>query len=117
MFLRNHVIKHDVHHYPMYIDGSFATNKERPNDIDIIIDFESSGADDFVISLLLLLNKQDIMEELSIDFTPSYGGQDMAKGKSMLDYFQKPRPELIANKGLSPAHKKGLIRIDHDHAI
>ena len=92
---------------PVYADGSFVTDKEHPNDIDVVLDLRD--ADDAKQSQGLEFWSEHqvcIKCRYHVDFwinLPDRG--DFA------DYFQYIRTETARFKGLDHRHRKGILRI------
>jgi hypothetical protein len=93
------------------IDGSFVTNKEEPNDVDIVVEFPDYGRlRDLSMSMPNLFMRQIVKDTLPIDLLPSFNFP-LSNMEDMRDFFQKLRPAEAIERGLPVGAKKGILRI------
>ena len=92
---------------PIYFDGSFVTDKELPDDIDMFLEFNSSSNARKFEGLIFLKEHQNrIMENFRVHFWVSFpGANDFCR------FFQYVGIKTANTKGLNPKHKKGILRI------
>ena len=91
---------------PVYVDGSFVTNKERPGDVDVALDLRLVSEDDALIRAFPLLQRQrEFMEHYSVHFWVS-----ISEKNDFTAFFQYAGPKLV-HKGLTDKHTKGILRL------
>ena len=92
---------------PVYADGSFVTDKEHPNDIDVVLDLRD--ADDAKQSQGL-----EFWSEYQISIKCRYHVDfwiNLPDRNDFAAFFQYIRPETAQFKGLDHRHRKGILRI------
>ena len=91
---------------PVYVDGSFVTDKEIPNDVDVTLDLSRTSEESTrVRGVLLMLRQRHLMERYSVHFWVSLSGYN-----DFTAFFKYAGPEL-AYRGLTNKHKKGILRL------
>lgn len=76
----------------IYIDGSFVTSKQKPNDFDAC--YESAGVDDKLLDPVLLdfsERRAKMKRRFGGELFPAKAVADWEKGRSFLDYFQRDK--------------------------
>jgi hypothetical protein len=91
----------------LFIDGSFVTDKEEPNDIDMLLELPPASLQMLGhIKNHAVFNKSQVFQRFQIDVFP------MAPGfVDLLDWFQGLRVEEAKARGLKPNHKKGILKM------
>ena len=93
---------------PIYINGSFVTDKEDPDDIDIALDLRDASDGRKWKGLEFMINHQfRLLNEYRIHFLinlPSIENDFSA-------FFQYIGVKTARFKGLNPKHLKGILRI------
>lgn len=91
----------------LYVDGSFATNKPVPGDVDVVALFHSSDFLTFAMSphATRLSDRKAIKDKYRVDLLL---GPDKV---SMVSFFQGLRPERALELGVPAAHRKGILRV------
>jgi len=90
------------------VDGSFVTDKELPNDVDVVVDV--SGCDDAGKSSwfdMFRANHQQIHSDHHVDFYPVVVGQ----GNDFSAFFQYVRAKDALDRGIDPSVRKGILRM------
>ena len=106
-----HCIRNEIRplfNEPIYINGSFVTDKEHPDDIDIILELRNTSDARKWQGLEFMKNHQSrLLREYQIDFwinLPSLGNDFAA-------FFQYIGVKTARFKGLNPKHFKGILRL------
>ena len=76
----------------LYIDGSFVTSKQKPNDFDAC--WEPVGVDDKLLDPVLLdfsQRRARMKEKFGGELFPADAVADWEKGRRFLDYFQRDK--------------------------
>jgi hypothetical protein len=93
------------------IDGSFVTNKEEPNDVDIVVEFSDYGRlRDLSMSIPDLFMRQIVREKFGIDLLPFFH-YPLSDKNDIREFFQLLRPQEAIDRGVSAGTKKGILRI------
>lgn len=92
---------------PVYVDGSFVTNVDSPNDIDVVIDMTQASREERQQGLRFWhLNRKRLMVRYRVDFWLNVlGGQDM------IVFFQGLKARTARFADLREDHRKGILRI------
>lgn len=93
--------------YPIFFDGSFVTDKELPDDTDVVLDL-SGAPDDRKWHALIFMqqNQARIMEAYRVHFWINLpGANDLAA------FFQYVGVKTASAKGLNPLHLKGILKV------
>ena len=94
---------------PIYVNGSFVTDKEHPEDIDVVLDLKSSPDNKQSEGLVFMTNHHyRLLSEYQVHFWINFaipGAPDFSR------YFQYIRAKTARFKGLNPKHLKGILRI------
>jgi hypothetical protein len=96
----------------IYLDGSYMTSKEKPQDIDVIVELPSPQdfqaiSDDPRSSRLF--KKKEMKRRFRTDPWPHYPG--IPPESRILDLFQRLRHSTAHDLGLPPTHRKGIIKV------
>ena len=93
--------------YPLFINGSFVTAEEKPNDVDVALDLRHASIDDQARGLKFKdFNGKRLMADFDVDFLINLPGrQDFSL------FFQGMRAKTARFLGLDPSHRKGVLRI------
>ena len=92
---------------PVYVDGSFVTNVESPNDIDVVIDMAQASPEEQRRGLRFWhLHKKRLMMDYRVDFW-----LNMLGGQDMIVFFQGLKAQTARFADLREDHRKGILRI------
>lgn len=93
--------------YPIYFDGSFVTDKELPDDTDVVLDL-SNATDEHKWKALMFMktNQQRIMEAYRVHFWINFPGNN-----DFSAFFQYVGVKTASAKGLDPLHLKGILKV------
>ena len=92
---------------PIYFDGSFVTNKDNPEDTDVVLDLQNSNAIEMFNGLIFMRDHQDrLKQEYNVHFWVNLPGNS-----DFCEFFQYVGVKTAKVKGLDPKHKKGILRI------
>ena len=93
---------------PIYINGSFVTDKEHPDDIDIVLDLRDTHDGRKWQGLEFMRNHQcRLLREYQIHFWINLP----PSGKDFSAFFQYIGVKTARFKGLNPKHLKGILRV------
>lgn len=107
-FLRTEII--DVFDFPVYADGSFVTDKERPEDIDVVLELLDAGdAQKWRGFAFMQEHQVRVRQEYGVDFWVNLPG-----GNNFATFFQYAGHKTAKFKGLDHKQAKGILRI-HEH--
>lgn len=92
---------------PVYFDGSFVTDKELPDDIDVVLEMTYATLPEQFDSLLFMNgHQQRLMDHYRVHFWVNFpGANDFAQ------FFQYVGVKTAKFKGLLPNDLKGILRI------
>lgn len=93
--------------YPIYIGGSFTTDKPDPPDLDVVLDL--TLADDyhqFLAAGMFRRERSQIKTDYRVDFCPNLPGNN-----DFSSYFQYVGEKTATIKGLKATDRKGVLRI------
>lgn len=94
--------------YPIYFDGSFVTDKELPDDTDVVLDLLLASDEHKWRALTFMhSHQQRIMDEYRVHFwinLPSPSNDFAA-------FFQYVGVKTASAKGLNPHHLKGILKV------
>jgi hypothetical protein len=88
----------------VYVDGSFTTDKVVPGDIDVVLPVDGPRT----IRLLGHPDRADVLDRAAI---VSKYGIDVLLAPSMVEFFQKLRPEEAILRKMAPATRRGILRV------
>ena len=92
---------------PIYFDGSFVTDKEQPNDIDMALDLTASPDEQRLAGVDFMVGHQErLMADYSVHFFV-----DLPGGNRFQDYFCYVGSKTASAKGLQSEDTKGVLRI------
>lgn len=94
---------------PIYINGSFVTDKDHPEDVDVALELEGVSDKKKLEALVYMNNHQN---RLLIEYQVHFWINLALPGVSDFSmYFQYIRAKTARLKGLNPRHLKGILRI------
>ena len=97
----------NVFDHPVYADGSFVTDKEHPNDIDVVLDIRDADDAQQSLGLEFWSERQAcIRNRYHVDFWINLQDKN-----DFAAFFQYIRTETAKFKGLDHRHRKGILRI------
>lgn len=92
---------------PVYADGSFVTDKERPNDIDVVVELRGGTDGDKMRGLMFMHDHQErILDQYGVHFWINFPG-----ASDFIAFFQYAGHKTAKFKGLDGRHAKGILRI------
>lgn len=92
---------------PFFFDGSFVTDKETPEDTDVVLDLCNAPDARKWQGFEYMRNHQSrIMTDYSVHFWVNLPGNN-----DFSSFFQYVGVKTAYMKGLQPSHKKGILRI------
>lgn len=95
--------------HPILVDGSFVTDKDEPEDIDIVLDLKEASDEQKWQGLTFMNKKQrQFLHEYNIHFWINFhvpGFPDFST------FFQYIGTKTARIKSLDPKHMKGILRI------
>jgi hypothetical protein len=98
--------KHFPH--PILLDGSFVTDKELPDDTDVVLDLVHASDPDAWTGLgFWQMNQSRIWSQYRVHFWVNLKGPI-----DFIQYFQYLGPKSAMTKGLNPKHHKGILRVN-----
>ena len=93
---------------PVYVDGSFVTDKEVPEDVDVVLDMTRATDEGRLSALNFMVAEQDrLQQDYSVHFWINLPGQN-----DFSAFFQYLRVKTARHKGLDPSHRKGILRLE-----
>jgi hypothetical protein len=94
---------------PLLFDGSFVTDKELPEDIDVVLDLSNADVETQGNGLKFFLrNKDRLKAQYRVHFLINLPG---ITGWDMSAFFQYIGVKTAKFKGLMPRHNKGILRL------
>ena len=91
----------------IYIDGSFVTDKDFPDDVDVVLDGTASPRPQLWKAVgMMQLSQVAIKAKFGVDFWVNIPG-----GNSFTTFFQYVGTKTAAMKRLQPNHSKGIVLI------
>ena len=92
---------------PVYVDGSFVTDAESPNDIDVVINVNQASPEERQQGAKFWhFHKKRLMERYRVDFWLNVPGRE-----DMVGFFQGLKEQTARFKDLDEDHRKGIVRI------
>ena len=97
-----------IGNYPIYLAGSFFSEKYTPGDIDFVFDIRNCTDSSVVGSAFITLmgRHKEIKEKYEIDAYPNICGKN-----DFSQFFTYIRENEAVNKGLGPEVRRGIVRI------
>ena len=93
--------------YPIYFDGSFVTDKELPDDTDVVLDLTNAPDDRKWQALMFMQQHQErVMDNYCVHFWINLPGNN-----DFTSFFQYVGVKTARTKGLNPKHLKGILRV------
>ena len=92
---------------PVYVDGSFVTDVDSPNDVDVVIDVTQAPPEERQQGVKFWhLHRKRLMVQYRVDFwLNTLGGEDM------IVFFQGLKAQTARFAALREDHRKGILRI------
>lgn len=95
--------------HPIFVDGSFVTDKVEPEDVDIVLDLKRASDDQKWQGLMFMSVQQHrFLNEYNVHFWVNF---DTPDSSDFTVYFQYIGNKTARTKGLDPRHLKGILRI------
>lgn len=92
---------------PVYCNGSFVTDKDLPEDTDIVLDLRLAPVARQLAGVLFMANEQPrLMAQYAVHFWI-----DLPGANCFSLYFQYTGIKTAQIKGLDPHHLKGILRL------
>ena len=92
----------------LYLDGSYATDKEHPADIEVTLDVRKQPVAVQNLALVFFMREHAHLDQMGIDWYPTLE----AAGKSDFTlYFQYVGEKTAAIKRCNPKDPKGILRL------
>lgn len=93
----------------VYVDGSFTTDKDKPKDIDIIVELDNAVAEATLRSRLgMVVDRTFVKNTFSVDLLFAHRSNNSPN--DMRGFFQKLRVAECSRLGVDIDTKKGLLR-------
>ncbi len=93
--------------YPIFFDGSFVTDKELPDDTDVVLDLSLATDEHKWHALMFMrMNQERIMEVYGVHFWINFPGTN-----DFSAFFQYVGVKTASAKGLNPLHLKGILKV------
>lgn len=94
--------------FDLYIDGSFVTDKQLPNDIELILDVRNKSSQDQLAAIMFhMRNHNTLKQSYRVDCYPNLG----VGSNDFCSFFQYVGEKTAIVKGLSSKDLKGIIRV------
>lgn len=92
---------------PLYCNGSFVTDKDIPNDADVVLDLRNAPDDRKWRGVQFMSQERDrILAQYRVDFWVNLPGNN-----DFTLFFQYVGIKTARFKGLDPHHHKGILRV------
>ena len=92
---------------PVYVDGSFVTDKETPDDVDVVLDMRCAADDRQFLAFKIMTAERDRFRRVySVDFWINLPDEN-----DFSDFFQYLGVKTARYKGLDSAYRKGILRL------
>lgn len=91
---------------PLVLDGSYVTNKDKPGNINLILELQELPHAHKMKACDLCQRCPDIFLRYEIDMNPS-----LAPGNGLIDSFSKLKTSDALSMNLFHDHRKGLLRL------
>jgi hypothetical protein len=92
----------------IYIDGSYVTDKPLPNDVDVVLDITTCvDAEQALWVQAWSDHHVYVKQQFMVDFYTFVVGE----GNDFSAFFQYVRVEEALQRGISPATRKGILRV------
>ncbi|QLG87662.1 hypothetical protein HQ393_05000 [Chitinibacter bivalviorum] len=105
-FLRDHFIAANLHP-PLYLAGSFFSDKPNPGDIELTVDLGGRSQEQMLAALALFLERQRWHNEYRVDYYPNMPGNS-----DFVAFFQYVGPKTAQTKGLNEKDRRGIIKVE-----
>ena len=94
---------------PIFVNGSFVTDKDEPEDIDIVLDLRGAADDQKWRGLMFMnQNQQQFLHKYNVHFWINF---DTPQSSDFSEFFQYIGIKTAKMKNLNPKHLKGILRI------
>lgn len=92
---------------PLYVNGSFVTDKDEPEDVDVVLDLRAASDDRKWRGLDLMQKERNrFREQYDVDFWVNLPGPN-----NFANFFQYVGVKSAKFKGLAHTDRKGILRI------
>ena len=92
---------------PVYVNGSFVTDKDAPDDVDVVLDLRLASDGRKWRGLRLMQKERDrFREQYYVDFWVNLPGEN-----NFSDFFQYVGIKSAKFKGLAHTDRKGILRV------
>jgi hypothetical protein len=93
--------------YPIFFDGSFVTDKELPDDTDVVLDLSMATDEQRWRALVFMRTHQHRIKEVyRVHFWINFPGDN-----DFAAFFQYVGVKTASAKGLNPLHLKGILKV------
>lgn len=97
----------------LFIDGSFVTDKEEPNDIEVTLDVKNESVDQQKKAIIVFcLHHNSYKQDYNVDFYPTLPSQN-----DFTLFFQYVGEKTAATKQLSANDLKGILKVERWNKI
>ena len=94
---------------PIFVDGSFVTDKDVPEDVDIVLDLRGAADEQKWRGLTFMNQKQRLLlHKYNVHFWINF---DTPQSSDFSVFFQYIGIKTARMKNLDPRHMKGILRI------
>ena len=90
---------------PLYVDGSFVTDKEFPGDVDVVLDLRQTTELQQLKGLRLMKEQPRLLKHYDVHFWVN-----IIHNNNFTAFFQYVGPKAV-HKGLKATDMKGILRI------
>jgi hypothetical protein len=95
---------------PIYLDGSFVTDKASPGDVDLVLDLTTATTKQQKEALFLFWRQREaIKSDYDVDFCPNLPGSG---ANDFGAFFQYVRAAEANQRNVGPDVRKGILRIE-----
>lgn len=95
--------------HPIFVDGSFVTDKDEPEDVDIVLDLKEASDEQKFRGLMFMNEKQSrFFRTYNVHFLVNV---DAPGFPDLSSFFQYVGIKTARIKSLDPRHLKGILRI------
>ena len=95
--------------HPIFVDGSFVTDKDDPEDVDIVLDLKEASDEQKFRGLMFMKEKQSrFFRTYNVHFLVNV---DAPGFPDLSSFFQYVGIKTARIKSLDPRHLKGILRI------
>ena len=92
---------------PVYVNGSFVTDKEAPEDVDVVLDLRQAAETRQLSGIKFMARERERLHtQYGVDFWVNLSGTN-----DFTDFFRYLGTKTARYKGLDARHRKGILRI------